>query len=80
MMVGVLVTVGVCVGVKVDVYVGVGLGVEVPVGKSVIVLVGILVLAGTETRGTSVCFGWVGSGVDAAGEQPTRKTSNRPRI
>ena len=77
-----IVTVGVCVDVKVDVYVGVGLGVGVgvPVGKSVIVLVGILVLAGTETRGAVACFVWVGSGVNAAGEQPTRKTSKRPRI
>ena len=80
MMVGVIVTVGVCVGVNVDVYVGVGFGVEVPVGKSVFVPVGILVLAGTETRGAAACFVWVGSEVDAAGEQPTRKTSNRPRI
>lgn len=83
-MVGVIVTVGVCVGVNVDVYVGVllgvGIGVEVPVGKSVIVLIGILVLAGTETRGAAACTVWVGSGVNAAGEQPARKTSKRPRI
>ena len=79
-MVGVIVTVGVCVGVNVDVYVGVGLGVEVLVGKSVFVLVGILVLAGIETRGAAACFVLVGSGVDAASEQPARKTSNRPRI
>jgi len=74
--VGVSVTVGVCVGVKVDVYVGAGIGVEVLVGRCVIVLVGIPVVAGTETRGAAACFVWLGSGVDAVGEQPARKTSN----